>query len=128
MDIPRYPDFDACALTGHRLDCKRSANRPDPFLDDDRPLSSDFEVGLRVAAGEPESAAVVVDFELPVALRRAHANQHRAGTAVFPDIHQRLLDDAGQLAADVGRQVQLVDLGDEVSNDAALLLEASDQI
>src|SRR5262245_10475730 len=99
MDVPGYPDFDSCALTGHRFDCKRAANRPDPLFDDDRPPSSDFEVGLRVSAGKPEPAPVVVDFELPIAFRGACPHKHRPRAGMFSDVDERLLDDPGQLAA-----------------------------
>ena len=83
---------------------------------------------MRMPPREPEAASVVVDLELPVAVRCADAHQHRLRAAVFADVDERFLDDAGDLAADARRQIRVLDLGREMRHDAGLLLEAPDQI
>src|SRR5438034_9762648 len=128
MGIPGQPDFDARALAGRRFHRERAADRPNPLLDDDGTFASDLEIRLRVASREPEAASVVVDLELPIAGRRAHAHEHGAGAAVLSYVDQRFLDDARDLAANARRQRQLVDLRHEMRGDAALLLKASDEI
>src|SRR2546425_1479689 len=128
MGFPGYPDFHARALTGRSPHSKRPADRPNPFLDHDRTLASDLEIRLRVTSREPESMSVVVDFEFPVALGRAHADEHGSRATVLAHVDQRLLHDACELAADTRRQRQFVDLGDKMRHDTGLLLEPPDEI
>ena len=58
---------------------------------------------------ESEPAAVVVDQQDQLAGVNPQANDDIACPGVAPDVHQRLLDDAAELAADAGRERQLVE-------------------
>src|SRR2546428_3096676 len=117
------PDLDASPLTGGRFDRERPTNRAHPLLDDHWTFAADLQVRVRVTAGESKPAPVVIDFELPVPCRSAHADENVARPAVLSHVDQRFLNDSNDLAADPRREQRLIDLRDEVSGDAASSLK-----
>src|SRR5919204_5531006 len=128
MRLARNPHFHARPLTGRGFDGERAADRADAFLDDHRTLPANLEFRIRVPPDEPESLSVVVDLELELVVRRADADDDVARAAVFAYVDERFLHDARDLAADVCRQLHLVDLRHEVRDDAGLPLEALGEI
>src|SRR5271167_2745211 len=108
MGIPMAPAFLSIALLGDRyfqtravpgdrIDHEFTTDGPHSFLDDPRSLTDRLQFGLRVAPGEFEAAAIVLNNQLAVALISSQAYQDVSRQAVFPDVKEGLLCDARQL-------------------------------
>ena len=120
-------DFDPAAKVGERFygDCGPQCTRP--LFDRQRAAGAPVELGAFETARETEPAAVVVDQQDELSGVDPEPDDDVPGAAVAPDVHQRLLDDAAELASDARRQRQLVEAGRETRGDAAVAAEPVDR-
>src|SRR6266436_7616958 len=105
-----------------------AVNQTNSLPDDHGPLPHFLEIGLRKSSREGEPAPVVLHCKLPVGLGFGQAHQNVFGSAVFANVDQALLDDAGEFAAYPLRHLDLVQLRREAGANAGFALKTLDRI
>src|SRR5215469_6659595 len=78
---------------------------------------------MRQAPCKGESTTVIFHNKRPVLTIRAKPNQHLSRAAVFANIYQTLLHDAGYFAAHLLRHIDLVELRKEACRDSRFSLK-----
>src|SRR6266481_1896210 len=123
FSVLRYADLEPCATARTRFYREFAINQTNPLPNDHGPLPHLLEICLRKPPREGKAVPIVLHCKLPVSLGFGEPHQDVLRTAVFANVDQALLDDAGKFAANPLRHLDLVQLRHEPGADAGFTLK-----
>src|SRR5207302_1426101 len=94
-------DFQTRATARPGIDREFSTDGAHALVDDQGTLMSTLQIRMRKPATELKAATIIINRENPISFLRTKPNQNIVCTAMPGHIHQRFLDDAGDLATDM---------------------------
>src|SRR5262245_14930479 len=123
MRLLRHQHLETRPVSGRRVDSELAANRLHALPNNSGSAVPLLQVAYAEPALEGEAAAVVGDFDFPLAVLRGKPNRHVGRGAVLADIDQALLHDANELEADAPWHPHLGQVGQELSGNARIAAE-----
>src|SRR5262245_57936341 len=116
-------DFDARSEAGPRVDDHRPADDAGAFSYGMRTAAARVEFVMGEPSPERKAAAIVLNRQRPGGPFGLRPDDHAVGAAVLAYVHQRLVNDARDLAADVGGERRRLAVRDEPGGYAGVAAE-----
>src|SRR5712664_4176450 len=85
-----------------------------------RSWMSTLQIRMRKPATEHKAATIIINRENPISFLRTKPNQNIVCTAMPGHIHQRFLDDAGDLATDMWGKGHIAKITDKLGGNACI--------
>src|SRR2546422_4676551 len=113
-------DFQPRATARPGIDREFSTDGAHALVDDQGTLMSTLQIRMRKPATELKAATIIINRENPISFLRTKPNQNIVCTAMPGHIHQRFLDDAGDLATDMWGKGHIAKITDKLGGNACI--------
>src|SRR5688572_11499112 len=123
----RNPNLEAGASPRPGVDRQLTAESPDAFLDDSRPLERSVQIVERETPTERKASAIVADLNHALMARRLQPQLCGVRPAMTPDVGQRLLNETNDFSTRVRVEVELLHVAGEGERDPGLAAKPLDQ-